>query len=347
MLEFAYASVHPDYDPALNPWDTTRSSSGSSSGSAVAVAVGMGYGSIGSDTGGSIRLPGAYCGIVAMKPTYGRVSRHGAIPVSWSCDHMGPMTRTVADCAALLGAIAGRDQRDSTSSHAPVPDYLSELDGDVSNLRIGIADTYLRENVDREVQLLIDKAIEQFTVMGATFETVPLPPPSEAVPALLAIITSEAAEYHLPALQTRPEDFSEPVRERLELGVLTPATSYIRAQRLRRQFIDRITAAMAGVDLLLMPTSPVVNTPLEDDLATSEEADPELLAAMINFTGPFDLCGFPALTLPCGFVEPGWPVGLQLVARPFEEHALLSAAWAYERAMDWHRRLPKAVAELV
>ncbi len=166
MLEFAYAAVHPDFGPTPNPWDLRRSSSGSSSGSGVAVAAGMGYGSIGSDSGGSIRLPAAYCGIVGLKPTYGRVSRHGAVPVSWSCDHVGPMTRTVADCAAMLGVIAGEDERDTTSARVPVPDYLAALGEDVAGKRIGIADAYLRQSVDPEVVGLVENAIATLRASG-------------------------------------------------------------------------------------------------------------------------------------------------------------------------------------
>lgn len=344
MLEFAYASVHPDYGPSPNPWDVRRSSSGSSSGSAVAVAAGMGYGSIGSDTGGSIRLPAAYCGIVGLKPTYGRVSRHGAVPVSWSCDHIGPMTRTVADCAALLGAIAGEDDRDSTSGRVLVPDYLGALGEDVAGKRIGIADAYLRQNVDGEVVRAVETAIAQFERLGARVVEVTLPSPAEAVPALIAILTPEATVYHLPWLRERPDDYTQAVRERLELGAITPAVSYIQAQRLRRRITDDFLSAMAGVDLLAMPTGPTAATPLEGDLVTSDEADPALLAALINFTGPFDLTGFPAVSIPCGFTGGGLPVGMQLVGKPYEEASLLAAVHAYEQATDWHRRVPAAVA---
>jgi aspartyl-tRNA(Asn)/glutamyl-tRNA(Gln) amidotransferase subunit A len=343
MLEFAYASVHPDVGPALNPWDATRTTSGSSSGSAAAVAAGMGYGSIGSDTGGSIRLPAAYCGVVGLKPTYGRVSRHGAIPVSWSCDHIGPLTRTVADCAALLGAIAGWDPRDSTTGNVPVPDYVTGLDPDVSALRIGISEPYLRGQVDPAVLALVEAALTHFEGLGATVRAVELPSPHDVVPVLLALIMPEAAEYHLPSLQRSPEDFSQPVRERLELGLLTPAFSYIRAQRLRRQIVRRFLDGMDEVDILLMPTSPVPATPLDDDLISSDEADPALLAALINFTGPFDVTGFPAISIPCGFTKTGLPVGLQLVAKPWEEQTLFSAAWAYEQTTPWHRHTPPVV----
>jgi len=347
MLEFAYASVHDDFGPTPNPWDLTRSSSGSSSGSGVSVAAGMGYGSIGSDTGGSIRLPASYCGIVGLKPTYGRVSRHGAIPVSWSCDHVGPMTRTVADTAALLGAIAGADERDSTAAHVPVPDYLAALANGIEGKRIGISIPYLREHVDGEVQTLLDAAMRQLERLGATFVDINPPPPSEAVPALLAILTPEATVYHLPYLRERPTDYSPAIRERLELGAITPAVSYIQAQRLRRRITDDFLTAMRDVDLMLTPSGPTAATPLEGDLVTSNDADPALLASLMNFSGPFDLTGFPAVSIPCGFTPSGLPVGLQLVGKPFAEASLLAAAHAYEQSTDWHLQVPTAIASSI
>lgn len=344
MLEFAYAAVHPDFGPTPNPWDLARSSSGSSSGSAVAVAAGMGYGSVGSDTGGSIRLPAAYCGIVGLKPTYGRVSRYGGIPVSWSADHFGPLTRTVADSAALLGAIAGEDPLDPTSGRVPVPDYLREINAGITGKRIGINDAYLRQHVDPAVRAAIDEAMTVLEGLGAIFEEVTVPPPSQAVPALLALIMPEATAYHLPWLRAHPEHYSSAVRERLELGAVTPAVSYIQAQQARRQIVDAFVRGMESVDFLLTPTGPTAATPLEGDLVTGDEADPELLAALINFTGPFDLTGFPAISIPCGFTGGGLPVGMQLVARPWQEGPLLAAAHAYEQATNWHDRLPTAVA---
>jgi len=342
MLEFAYAAVHADYGPTPNPWDLRRSSSGSSSGSAVAVAAGMGYGSIGSDTGGSIRLPAAYCGIVGLKPTYGRVSRHGGIPVSWSADHFGPLARTVGDSAALLGAIAGEDPRDPTSGGVPVPDYLATIESGIAGRRIGIADAYLRRGVDPTVQTLMEEALEELQRLGATVEEIQLPLPSEAVPALLAILMPEATAYHLPWLREQPESYSSAVRERLELGAITPAVSYIQGQQARRRIVDQFLVAMTRVDLLVTPTAPTAATLLEGDLVTNDEADPEVLAALINFSGPFDLTGFPAVSIPCGFTPGGLPVGLQLVAKPWEEGPLLAAAHAYEQATGWHLRLPAA-----
>jgi aspartyl-tRNA(Asn)/glutamyl-tRNA(Gln) amidotransferase subunit A len=345
MLEFAYAAVHDDYGPSLNPWDTTRSSSGSSSGSAVAVATGMGFGSIGSDTGGSIRLPAAYNGIVGLKPTYGRVSRYGGIPVSWSADHFGPMTRTVADAAVMLTAIAGADPGDPTSGRVPVPDYLAEIDAGVAGVRIGIADAYLRRHVDPEVGRLVEAGIAALERLGASIVEIAPPPPAEAVPALLAILMPEATAYHLPWLRERPQDYGPAVRERLELGAVTPAVSYVQAQQVRRRFTDEFLRAMAAVDVLVTPAAPTAATPLEGDLITGDEADPDVLAALIAFSGPFNLTGFPALSIPCGFTETGLPVGMQLVAKPWQEATLFAVAHTYESATRWHRRMPTEVGD--
>jgi aspartyl-tRNA(Asn)/glutamyl-tRNA(Gln) amidotransferase subunit A len=255
------------------------------------------------------------------------------------------MTRTVADCAAILGAIAGEDPRDTTSARVPVPDFLATLSAGVAGKRIGICDAYLRQSVDREVLSLVESAIEQFRAIGAKVIDVELPSPAEAVPALLAILTPEATVYHLPWLRERPDDYSQAVRERLELGAITPAVSYIQGQRLRRRITDDFLAAMDGVDLLAMPTGPTAATPLKGDLVTSEEADPALLASLINYTGPLDLTGFPAVSIPCGFTAGGLPVGLQLVGLPFAEDQVLAAAHAYEQATDWHRRVPPVVGD--
>jgi aspartyl-tRNA(Asn)/glutamyl-tRNA(Gln) amidotransferase subunit A len=346
MLEFAYAAVHPDYGATKNPWALDRSTSGSSSGSGAAVAAGVGFGSMGSDTGGSIRLPAAFCGIVGLKPTYGRVSRYGGVALSWSCDHMGPMTRTVADNAAMLAAVAGADPKDSTSGNVPVPDYLAGLRTDLSGVRIGICSAY-RTPAEPAVQEAIEQAIAELERLGAAIVDVDLPPPAEAVPALIGLITPEATEFHLPWLRSRPEDYSPAVRERLELGLLIPATSYLHAQRVRRQLIDRALPVFSEVDVVVMPTSPTAATPLGSDLSASDEADPELLAAAINFTGPFDLLGFPALSIPCGFTLNDLPVGLQLVAAPYEEAKLYAIAHAYEQATRWGERLPTALGDLL
>jgi len=281
---------------------------------------------------------------VGLKPTYGRVSRYGGIPVSWSADHFGPIARTVGDAAALLGGIAGEDPRDPTSGRVPVPDYVAALNGDgIAGKRIGISEPYLRHHVDAEVKELVEQAIATLEGLGATVVEISLPPPSEAVPALLAILMPEATAYHLPWLRKYPDRYSSAVRERLELGAVTPAVSYIQGQQVRRQLVDAFLAGMEDVDFLVTPTAPTAATPMEGDLVTGEGADPELLAAVINFTGPFDLTGFPAVSIPCGFTGGGLPVGLQLVARPWQEAPLLAAAHVYEQATSWHHFLPTVI----
>jgi aspartyl-tRNA(Asn)/glutamyl-tRNA(Gln) amidotransferase subunit A len=207
-------------------------------------------------------------------------------------------------------------------------------------MRIGISDAYLRQHVDSEVKGLVEQAIFTLEGLGATVVEISLPPPSEAVPALLAIIMPEAAAYHLSWLREQPESYSSAVRERLELGAITPAVSYIQGQQVRRRIVDAFLAAMEDVDLLVTPTAPTAATPLEGDLVTGEGADPELLAAVINFTGPFDLTGFPAISIPCGFTTGGLPVGIQFVAKPWEEAPLLAIAHAYEQVTDWCHHLP-------
>jgi aspartyl-tRNA(Asn)/glutamyl-tRNA(Gln) amidotransferase subunit A len=254
------------------------------------------------------------------------------------------MTRSVGDCAAVLGAIAGEDPLDPTSGRVSVPDYLATLGAGLAGKRIGIDDAYLRQNVELEVLAGVEAAIKTLETLGATIQTVTLPPPGETVPALLGIITPEVTAYHLDWLRERPEDYSQAVRERLELGAITPAVSYIQAQRLRRRITDDALQVMERVDFLVMPTGPTAATPLEGDLVTSEEADPALLAALVNFTGPWDLTGFPAISIPCGFTANGLPIGFQLIGRPYDEPSVLAAAHAYEQATNWHRRLPTVLS---
>ncbi|MCC6312529.1 MAG: amidase, partial [Thermomicrobiales bacterium] len=306
----------------------------------------MGYGSLGTDNAGSVRLPASYCGIVGLKPTYGAVSRHGVLPGSWTADHVGPMTRTVADAAAMLDAIAGYDPRDPTSARTPAPNLLGALppDADLRGLTIGIDDAYLRRHVDGPVQTAVDAALVHLASLGAGLTPVRLPSQQDVVDTLLAIITPEIAAAHLPHLRDRREDYSPPVRERLELGLLTPAVTYLHAQRLRRQIIDEMLAVLTEVDFLITATTPTAATLLDQDVTTGDEADPELLAALIYFTCPFNLTGFPAISIPCGFTERGLPVGLQIAARPFDESRLLRIAHAYERTTPWHDALPPLLA---
>lgn len=328
MLEFAYGTVHPDYGPSRNPWRADHSAGGSSSGSAVAVATGMGFGSIGSDTGGSVRIPAAFCGVVGLKPTYDRVSRDGLIPLSWSTDHVGPIARTVAGAAILFAAIAdGHDVGSSVAS----PDSAAPLMG----ARVGVADAYLRQQVDPEVLALIEAAIRVLGDLGAEVHELDLPPPDEVIETLLTIRTPEATAAHLPWLEERADDYSKAVRSRLEAGREISAVRYIEAgrscARITRAFLD----AFRRIDLLVTPTVPIVAPARAHDPKLGE-ADPVRTASLIRFTGPFNLTGLPAVTLPCGFTANGLPAGLQLVGPPGADEALLRSALAYEQATRWH-----------
>jgi aspartyl-tRNA(Asn)/glutamyl-tRNA(Gln) amidotransferase subunit A len=332
MLEFAYGEVAPAFGPSRNPWNTAYGTSGSSSGSAAAVAAGLGYASIGSDTGGSIRLPAAYCGLVGLKPTYGLVSRAGALPLAWSLDHVGPLTRTVRDCALTLEVIAGYDPADSTSSTRPVPRYSALLDQPAPACVIGIVAPDKDDEVTPEVRAAVAAAADRARQLGFTCTSVLLPHPELATRALLGILYPEASAYHLPWLRDRADEYAPNTRIRLELGQLLPATTYLRAQQVRRMVSEAYRALFEQVDILLLPVGPSASYRLDapDVEPTSEQGD--RMAPLMRFTGPFDLIGYPAITVPAGFTQDRLPIGVQLAARPFEEGRLLQVAYALERA---------------
>lgn len=337
MHEFAYGAtgVNPHYGATANPWDPTRISGGSSSGSAAAVAAGMTLGALGTDTGGSVRIPSALCGITGLKPTYGRVSRRGVIPLSWALDHVGPMAHTAADAAIVLSAIASHDPGDETSSDEPVPDYAKLLEGrGLKGLRVGVPRDHFFDNVDAEVAAAVRGAISVLEELRAQVSEVSLPHIDEAPAAVNAIMLTEALAYHRRWLAERPQDYADDIRQRLEIGLLYPAVSYIEAQRLRsliaaewrEEVFDR-------VDLLAIPTTPV-------PAPSVEESDLQATLTLVRFTNPFNLLGVPAVSIPCGFTSGGLPVGLQLAGRWFEEGTALRAAHAYQQATDWHKRMP-------
>lgn len=332
MLEFAYGEVCPDYGPSRNPWDPAYSTSGSSSGSAAAVAAGLGYASLGSDTGGSIRLPAAWCGIVGLKPTYGLVSRAGVLPLSWSLDHAGPMTRTVRDCALVLAAIAGPDPADPTTARHPVPDYAAALDVSPRELTLGVVEPAADDGVAPEVRGAVDAAADALRGRGYRVKPVTLPHPEQAPRAVLAILYAEASAYHLPWLRAQADDYSANTRERLELGMLLPATVYLRALRARRIITDAYEALFREVDLLLMPAGPTVASRLDAPAEAPVRDGGDRMGALIRFSGPFNLTGYPAIAVPTGFTAAGLPLGVQLAGRPFAEPTLLQAAHALEQA---------------
>lgn len=338
MHEFAFGvtGVNPHYGAIENPWGRGRSAGGSSSGSAAAVAAGMVPAALGTDTGGSIRIPAALCGITGLKPTYGRVSRRGVVTLSWSLDHVGPMARTAADVAIVLQAIAGHDPMDETSSDQPVPDYVQELEDphNLKRVRIGVPREYFFDNVDPEALRAVQEAIKLLGERKADLIEVELPHIAEAGAAATAILLPEALAFHRRWLSERPEDYGEDVRGRLDLGLAYPAVSYVEAQRLRSLIVDEWRRQVFDkVDLLAVPTTPVPAPSLDEDVL-------QVTLNLTRFTNPINLLGLPAASVPCGFTAAGLPVGLQLVGRWWEEGLVLRAASAYQHATDWHTRTP-------
>ena len=339
MMEFAYGEVHPDFGPSSNPWQPEYGTSGSSSGSGAAVAAGLGFGSIGSDTGGSIRYPAGFCGVVGLKPTYGLVSRSGAVPLSWSLDHVGPMTRTVRDCAILLDAIAGHDPADPTSARLTPPGYAVALDQPAGRRPIvGVAEPDADDGVTPEVRQVVDAAAMSARDLGYETRPVTLPHPLQTARTLLAIIYAEASAYHLPWLRDRAEDYSANTRERLELGALLPASLYLRAQRVRTVIVAAYCQLFQQIDLLLLPTSPWPSYRLDEPPSEPVSESGDEIEAGVRFAAPFNLTGQPAISLPAGATPEGLPIGVQLVGRPFAEPELLRAAAMLEPALA--SRLP-------
>jgi aspartyl-tRNA(Asn)/glutamyl-tRNA(Gln) amidotransferase subunit A len=335
MHEFAYGVTtnNPHFGTCRNPWDTGRIPGGSSGGSGAAVAAGLCYGSLGSDTGGSIRIPSSLCGIVGLKPTYGRVSRAGVLPLSWSLDHAGPMVRSVTDAALVLGVIAGHDPADPASAAVPVPDYGARLEDGVRGLRVGLPRRYFFEGADAEVLAAVEAVADALRAEGATVRDVDIPNLELAGQAFAPIISAEAAAYHQRNLRERPEDYGDDVRLRLTQGTLYSAVQYVNAQRIRRRVVDGFLSALSDVDVLLTPTMPV----------TAPEINATVVATpnpLTRCTFPVNVSGLPALTVPCGFDGNGLPIGAQLIGRPFDEATVLRAGRAYERVTDWHTRRP-------
>jgi aspartyl-tRNA(Asn)/glutamyl-tRNA(Gln) amidotransferase subunit A len=337
MHEWAYGgtTVVSHFGPCHNPWDLERITGGSSGGSAAALAASLCLGSLGSDTGGSIRMPASLCGIVGLKPTYGRVSKQGVIPLSESLDHAGPMARTVEDAALILQAIAGHDPDDPTTSDRPVPDYAASLAGDVHGLRIGVPRQDALAGISEDVVQGIEDALRTLAGLGATIVDVAAPWLLEAVVIWPSIAGPEAAHYHRRNLEQRPQDISEQVRNRLLAGRNVLAVDYLRGLDAQRRIKWEADALFADIDLLVTPATPFTATRIEDELASSGRE-----GRIHRFTAPFDITGQPAISVPCGFDPQGLPIGLQIIGRPWEEETVLRLAHAYEQATDWHRRRP-------
>ncbi|MGH7353704.1 MAG: amidase [Candidatus Rokuibacteriota bacterium] len=343
MHEFAYGpeGINAHYGNARNPWDraTPRFAGGSSSGSGVAVAAGLAPGALGSDTGGSIRIPASLCGITGIKPTYGRVSRAGVLPLAWSMDHVGPMTRTAADCALMLRAIAGYDPADATTSVLPVPDYLAALTGEVKGLRVGLLRSFFLESASDDVRAAVEAAAKTLAAAGAVVDEVSLGH-LDLVAASSAVVASEALAYHAEWLRTRAADYQPDVRERLKVGAFVTGAHYVRAQQVRALVRREVDEALARRDLLLAPTTPIAAPAVGETQTTLGTGPSDVRAALICLTRPFNFSGHPACSVPCGLTGQGLPIGMQFVGRPFDEATVLRAADAWQRLSDWHARRP-------
>jgi len=326
---------NPHFGACHNPWNLERTPGGSSGGSAAALAAGLCPGSLGSDTGGSIRIPASLCGVVGMKPTYGRASLRGLIPLSWSLDHPGPMARRVKDAAILLQAIAGYDPLDPASVDVPVPDYLSEIDEGVRGWRIALANDAFLTRADPEVLEAVHTATQVFSELGAEVISTGLPNGRDAALNNGLIVNSEAAAFHRERLEKAPEGFGKDVRQRLQTGAAYTSTEYILARRVQAELHRLFELFFDEYDVLLLPTTPIPAPPLDGPDAV------EQARTLTRFTAPFNLTGLPALSLPCGFTRDRLPIGLQIVARPWAEAVLLRAGQAYEEATEWHLRRPE------
>jgi aspartyl-tRNA(Asn)/glutamyl-tRNA(Gln) amidotransferase subunit A len=330
-----------------NPWDPTRITGGSSSGSAAAVAAGAVFAALGSDTGGSIRIPAACCGLVGLKPTYGRVSRYGAMPLSASFDHIGPLCRTVRDCALVTQALAGHDPNDPTSAHEPVPDYLADIEAGCAGMVLGVPEAADLDGVDEPQLAAFDQAVQTFQKLGCTLERVPLAPIKEANALATVVICTEGAAVHARDLRDRPEDFGPQTLARLRTGLFVPATRYLEALSLRARMLDEfLDAGFGEVDALLMPALDAqVPTIAGSDVA----ANPGYLKSLAQFARwfrPLNVLGLPGLAMPTGFDAQGLPIAAQLAGRPFDEATLLRMARAFERETGFTGRTPPVHAAL-
>ena len=338
LTEFAVAWYHPELPPPLNPWDPSLWPGASSSGSGVATSAGLCFASIGTDTGGSIRFPSAACGIVGLKPTWGRVSRHGVFPLGESLDHIGPMTRTVADAAIVLGAIAGQDPLDDTSLSAAVEDYMAALTVGVKGVRVGIDEKFIAQAAAPEVSAAVVEATLRLEKLGARIIKAAMPEVEPGIIAWTTLCTADAAAAHEATYPAKAQEYGPGFRSFLEAGAAVRGQEYAKAQMVRERFANRFQDVFEQVDVLACPSMPTISLP-----ATGMPADARGLTGsntLLHFTAPFNLSRNPTLSQPCGKSKGGPPPSLQLVGRRLGESTLLRVGAAYERATEWHMQRP-------
>ena len=343
LSEFALGESfhHPGGTPH-NPWDLERNPGISSSGSAAATAAFLCAVSLAEDTGGSTRIPAAWSGLVGLRPTWGLVSRYGVVPVCWSMDTVGPISRTVEDCAVTLQAIAGHDPKDGYMTTAPVPDYAGELGGDLRGVRVGV----LREkvyspDVDGEIANAVVAAVGVLGELGAQVQDVSIPLIEHGGAVSKALTDMEGAALHHERLKSRGQEYDHNSRVRLTTAILTPAQVYYKAQKLRAMLRQEILQIFEGVDVLVLPTSPVPAPKIPEAAGIVSQDDAHSrMSGVRSWTGPFNLAGVPAISIPCGFTSDDLPICLQIAGRPFEDGTVMKVAHAYEQSTPWHTRRP-------
>jgi aspartyl-tRNA(Asn)/glutamyl-tRNA(Gln) amidotransferase subunit A len=334
-IALGVTNINPHFGTPRNPWNTSYITGGSSGGSAAAVASGMCMAALGTDTGGSIRIPASLCGVVGLKPTYGRVSLRGIFPLSWNLDHAGPLTRGVEDAAWLLQVLAGYDEGDPACADVQVDDYLKDIEADVRNWKIALAVGEFIEASQDDVLKAVHQAAQIFKSLGAEVHEVELSWLREAAVANGQMTQVDGAAFHRERLEANPELFGADVRQRLEIGRDLSSGEYALARRKQVETRRRSEVFFRKYDALLLPTTPIPALPI-DDIENSASQAP----ALTRFTAPFNLSGLPALSIPCGFTQDGLPIGLQIVSGPWQEVKVLQAGHAYERATEWHNRKP-------
>ena len=345
MSEFAMGDAfHHPYGRPRNPWDLSRNPGTSSSGSGGATAAFLCATSLGEDTAGSIRGPAAFCGLVGIRPTWGLVSRYGMLASTWSMDAAGPISRTVTDCAATLGAIAGYDPNDPYTRNASVPNYLDGLGTGIRGLRVGIiSDRVNADGVEPDVRDAVNAAVAHMGELGAEVEEISIPLIADSAAISTTLIYVDATAVHRQGLRDYPEKYDHNNRVRLLTGALVPAQAHQKAARLRQMLRDQVLDALSRVDVLALPASSVQATPIPTEAGLSKNGKEDFLTMLggrRTYTSPFNVASVPAMSINCGFTSDNLPVGLQLVGRPFDEPTLFRAAYAYEQVTDWHTRKP-------
>jgi aspartyl-tRNA(Asn)/glutamyl-tRNA(Gln) amidotransferase subunit A len=343
MVEFAYGPTghNPHYGPVRNPWNVDHITGGSSSGSGSAVAARLTFAALGSDTGGSIRMPAHFCGVTGLKTTVGRISRAGAMPLSWSLDTVGPLAQSVEDCALLVGLMAGADSKDPTASSLPVPDYMAAAKQSIKGLRIGVPTAFYVDDLDSEVARVLDETLAVLRKEGAEIIQVELPDQRQLTAACQFVLATEAAVFHKRWMIERSQDYGAQVLMRLQNGLAIPAVSYLEAMRWRGPALAAYLAAVEGTDAVIAPVAPMpAPTIAESDVGNSHDAE-AVIQRVTRFTRPINYLGLPSLSIPTGFTKTGLPVGMQLVGRSFDEAMLIRIGSAFQRATDFHQRVPK------